>query len=68
MVGEDETGKLIEWYGESGSQLKYYPSITSARWESQPFRLEPLPEGKYGLIGKAELYFREKWAAASEAE
>lgn len=63
LLGEDETGKLIEWYGESGGQLKYYPKVSSALWKSEPFRLQALPEGNYGPISKAEIYFPDLWAA-----
>lgn len=66
LVGEDEKGMLLEWYGESGGQLKYYPPVSAALWASEPFVLEPLPEGSYGLLGKAELYFRDLWDAAQE--
>lgn len=64
LVGEDNTGKLIEWYGESGSQLKYYPNVSSALWESETFKLQSLPKGDYGLTNKAEVYFPELWDAA----
>ena len=66
LVGEDEAGKLLEWYGQSGGQLKYYPPVSTAIWASESFRLEPLPEGKYELVDKAELYFPELWVAAQE--
>lgn len=68
-MGEDATGKLLEWYGQSGGQLKYYPPVSSASWCSEPFKLEPLPElpeVEDRLIGKAELYFRDLWSAAEE--
>lgn len=69
LMGEDATGKLLEWYGQSGGQLKYYPPVSSASWCSEPFELEPLPElpeVEDRLIGKAELYFRDLWSAAGE--
>lgn len=66
LVGQDETGTLLEWYGQSGGQLKYYPLVSSALWTSEPFELEPLPEEGHGLTGKAELYFRELWDSAKE--
>jgi len=62
----DSTGTLFEWYGESGGQLKYYPRVADAKWQSNIFRLEPLVEGDYGIHKKAEVYFPEKWAAVSE--
>ncbi len=62
----DATGTLFEWYGESGAQLKYYPRIVDATWQSRVFTLEPLVEGDYGLSKKAEVYFPEKWAGVSD--
>lgn len=64
LLGEDETGKLFEWYGEAGGQLKYYPKTSSAIWVSETFTLEPLPEGDYGLALKTKSYFPEAWARA----
>jgi len=68
LLGEDAKGKLLEWYGQSGGQLKYYPPISSAVWSSEPFALEPLPElpgVEDRLIGKAELYFDKLWSFAT---
>jgi hypothetical protein len=65
LRGEDQHGKLFEWYGESGGQLKYFPLFSTAAWRSERFQLEPLPEGRYGLRHKAEDYFPEKWAACN---
>lgn len=64
LVGYDEYGKLYEWYGESGGQLKYYPLIGSSLWHSPVFILEPLPstENPYGLLTKVKSYFPELWA------
>lgn len=62
----DATGTLFEWYGESGGQLKYYPLVANAVWQSDIFTLEPLVAGDYGISKKAEVYFPEKWAAAQE--
>lgn len=67
LVGKDGAGKLFEWYGQSGGQLKYYPLMASARWVSDPFSLEPLPdlpEVEDRLIKKAELYFGDLWFSA----
>lgn len=52
-------GRLFEWYGESGGQLKYYPLERDAVWMSSPFRLEPLPPSQvqYGLYLRATTYF-----------
>src|SRR3972149_4864336 len=47
LNGDDETGgRVFEWYGNSGGQLKYYPLASSAKWTSERFRLEPIPEKK----------------------
>ena len=32
LNGDDATGSLFEWYGESGGQLKYYPLAKNAVW------------------------------------
>ena len=66
LMGEDAIGKLLEWYGESGGQLKYYPPVSSSSWYSDPFELEPLPElpeVEDRLLSKAELYFHDLWIA-----
>jgi hypothetical protein len=57
---------VIEWYGESGGQFKYYPKISEMLWGSAEFSLEPLPDGAYGIINKAAAYFPSKWHAATE--
>ncbi len=62
LIGTDSLGRLFEWYGLSGGQLKYYPSVDWASWHSEPFALEPLPDDlELGLQNKAKLYFPEKW-------
>lgn len=76
MNGNGEPGKRIvattdeevvmEWYGESGGQFKYYPKISDQLWGSEEFTLEPLPDGSYGIMKKAEDYFPRKWAAANK--
>lgn len=66
LVGDDAYGTLVEWYGESGGQLKYYPFATEAMWCSERFTLEPLPEERYGVAHKAAEYFPELWAQARE--
>jgi hypothetical protein len=68
LRGRDATGLLFEWYGESGGQLKYYPLIANATWQSPVFTLEPLVVGDYGIRKKAEVYFPERWVAASHKE
>lgn len=66
LKGDDDTGTIIEWYGESGGQLKYYPLARNAVWQSDIFTLEPLTPGEYGIGKKAEAYFPEKWEAANK--
>ena len=61
--GDDSEGRVFEWYGESGGQLKYYPKASSALWQSQPFRLEPLPDIEHGIRAKVAAYFPELWQA-----
>ena len=65
LRGNDTSGGLFDWYGESGGQLKYYPLTTDATWESHRFKLEPLPPDlKHGVLHKAETYFPNQWAVA----
>jgi hypothetical protein len=66
LCGHDGNGNLIEWYYASGGQLKLYPPASAAVWQSEKFRLEPLPERVAPLVGKAAAYFPEKWAASAE--
>ena len=69
LVGSDGLGTLFEWYGESGGQLKYYPLVADAAWESVRFQLEPLPSDReYGVLRKVEEYFPERWAAVVQSE
>ncbi len=64
LRGEDKQGKLIEWYGESGGQLKYYPRVSQAIWKSEPFQLEPLPDNTpNGILSKVKTYFPKQWAS-----
>ncbi len=68
LRGEDDQGKLFEWYGESGGQLKYYPRAAQAIWKSDPFQLEALPESTPdGVSAKAQTYFPKQWAAAQKS-
>ena len=62
LRGEDKDGILIEWYGESGGQLKYYPLAKNALWASDRFRLEPLRDIKHGILNKVALYFPDLWS------
>ncbi len=60
--GDDGDGTVIEWYGQSGGQLKFYPAVRDARWKSDVFRLEPLPDDTpHGLVSKAESYYPHLW-------
>jgi hypothetical protein len=65
IAGDDDSGTLFEWYGESGGQLKYYPAASTAIWASEIFQLEPLGNIEYGILSKAAAYFPEKWVKAS---
>ncbi|MCX6377833.1 MAG: hypothetical protein NTU88_17680 [Armatimonadetes bacterium] len=64
LCGDDDSGRLVEWYGESGGQLKYYPLQQHALWMSARFRLEPLRDVEHGIINKAGAYFPDLWAEA----
>lgn len=68
LVGSIGERKVVEWYGNSGGQLKYYPEVAEALWHSEIFRLEPLPfsEDGYGIALKASTFFPELWARAAD--
>lgn len=68
LVGLDSSGAVIEWYGLSGGQLKYYPFTHDAVWISELFQLEPLPPSElgYGLSRKARDYFPELWEKVTQ--
>ncbi len=58
LIGSDDKGTIVEWYGESGGQLKYYPLAENALWESDRFKLEPIPgTQEHGVLHKARIYF-----------
>ena len=62
ICGNDNNGRVFEWYGQSGGQLKYYPKQSDALWQSEAFQLEPLPlNTPHGLISKAEAYYPHLW-------
>ena len=63
LVGMMESSKLIEWYGHSGGQLKYYPSADEALWKSEVFYMEPLPDNDkgYGLLRRVTDYYPDLW-------
>jgi hypothetical protein len=66
LIGKSGDSRIIEWYGQSGGQLKYYPLATEAIWTSEIFELEPLPATvEHGIAAKAATYFPEKWFEAS---
>lgn len=59
---DDDSGLVIEWYGQSGGQLKYYPPVSTAIWASPPFKLEPLPaDVPHAVWGKITQYFPRAW-------
>jgi hypothetical protein len=66
LRGADAAGTLLEWYGESGGQLKYYPLARSAIWSSERFRLEPLGNVEHGILAKVAAYFPRQWASANK--
>jgi hypothetical protein len=65
LSGDDNSGTVFEWYGESGGQLKYYPLADTALWASDRFRLEPLPANlEHGILAKVVAYYPDLWALA----
>ena len=69
LNGDDTSGSVFQWYGESGGQLKYYPLVSDATWESDRFKLEDLPSNQeHGVLHKVERYFPKQWAAVPRAE
>jgi len=69
-VDKDTGHTVLEWYGQSGGQLKYYPLTITALWQSKEFRLEPLPQSgfEYGLSSKAATYFPMLWTEAYQED
>ena len=68
LSGDDVSGTIFEWYGESGGQLKYYPLADTALWASNRVRLEPLPANlEHGILAKVVTYFPDLWALACKA-
>lgn len=62
LVGLMDESVIIEWYGKSGGQLKYYPNQERALWRSPRFELEPLPKDiEAGLVRKAAAYYPQLW-------
>jgi len=69
LRGEDRNGKVFEWYGESGGQLKYYPRVENALWTSRPFRLETLPHDMpNGVLSRVKAYFPHQWEATKNLD
>lgn len=64
LNGDDAYGgRVFEWYGESGGQLKYYPHSKDALWTSPVFKLEKLhASGSATLAAKAAAYFLNRWS------
>lgn len=69
LNGDDTMGgRVFEWYGESGGQLKYYPLASEAAYRSVAFSLQPMPTdlANTGSIGiRAASYFPDLWQAVS---
>ena len=63
--GDDADGRVFEWYGESGGQLKYYPKASAALWQSEVFTLERLPDIEHGILAKTASYFPNLWQAVA---
>jgi len=63
LLARDQVGTVLEWYGYSGGQLKYYPFAESAIWSSVPFKLEPLQAEvvEHNLLRKVREYFPAQW-------
>ena len=66
LNGDDkDSGRVFEWYGESGGQLKYFPLAATALWKSPEFKLEPLPAAVAASLSlKAASYFPDLWEGA----
>lgn len=65
IIGCRGTHTVFEWYHGSGGQLKYYPAVHDAIWESRVFKLEPLPYStnlKKALLDKVVSYYPGLWS------
>jgi len=60
IQGYDGQPRLWEWYGQSGGQLKYYPLVSDAIWDSGRFELEA-PPGPDTFEAKVERYWPGRW-------
>jgi hypothetical protein len=52
--------RLIDWYGLSGGQLKYYPLATEAIYQSTVFTLLK-PQRQLSILDKAKTYFPDEF-------
>ncbi len=68
LIGQRKGETLIEWYASSGGQLKYYPRVEESVWQSEIFKLEPLPHSElgYGIVQKAQKYFPTLWPTQNQ--
>lgn len=57
---DDDNTKWWDWYGWSGGQLKYYPPVATAIWDSGFFALE-MPESPESPTDRARRYFPGLW-------
>lgn len=68
LIGRLAGRVILEWYGLSGGQLKYYPHQDTAAWKSERFWLEPLPQDlEAGVRNKIRTYFPERWERLQKA-
>ena len=51
---------LIDWYGLSGGQFKYYPMASTSKFRSSSFEL--LKPEIVSIIEKAKMYWPDLWA------
>lgn len=63
LIGRKGGRAVVEWYADSGGQLKFYPKVEESVWHSDIFQLEPLPanDAGYGVLQKAKVYFPNQW-------
>ncbi len=62
LVGKINDSLVFEWYLYSGGQLKYYPLAKNAKWHSELFELEPIPQNiESGILARIQEYFPGKW-------
>ncbi len=56
---------LVDWYGLSGGQLKYYPRASSSKSKTEQFQL--LAPKKVSISEKASVYWPREWSEAGGA-